>query len=346
MGIKYALKTSLMKSMIKKRKKQKPFNLTLSETFFADKDDYNINNSYYFSAHNFLKKESLYVRLAFRGISVVETWVYFQKDNKKYYLSTLYYDADKSPLNVKMIKECCYEVEFNGELVDEVGEKVNAKLKFDFTPTRPIVDFFYHSPEVRMAKAMAFESWKNGYFDNYRENNQVHYEQVGFIKGEMVVDNENIHIELDAVRDHSYGKRDWTYMNNHIWLMGVSKNKELNFSMVSYPTMTCLEVGNYFSNNDVFYVLKAEYNRGLFINDKAPENFNMKLYLTNKKQIEIKVNKITEQHYLFQDGGYLLIEGICEIEIEGEIIRGILEVGFNKDKKRYFNGHDTKEIKA
>lgn len=341
----YKAKTAFMKSVLKKRKLQKPFNLTKSENFFAKTDDYNINNSYYFSAHSNEKNESLYIRLAFRGTSVVETWVYYLKNGRSYYLDTLYYQSNESPLKVKMIKECYYEVEYNGNLTSDNNEIVNAKLKFIFEPNRQVIDFFAHTPEIRTAKAIAMHKWNNGYFDKYKENDQVHYEQVGFIKGEIVLNDEKHIIELDAVRDHSHGKRDWTYMNNHLWLMGVSANKELNFSMVSYPTMHCLEVGNYFNNEDLYFLLKAKYDRDLFIKGEAPKNFEMDLFFTNKKKVHIKVNKIDERAYLFQDGGYTLIEGICDITIDGETIRGILEVGFNKDKTRYFNGLKTKDLK-
>lgn len=334
-----------MNSILKKRKKKKPFDLEYSENFFASEDDFNINNSYYFSCHDYKKKESLYVRLAYRGTSVVETWVFFQKEDKSYYHDVLYYKTEDTPLFVKKIDTSVYEIKFKGQLKDEKGEYVSAELEFIFEPTREVVDFFYHAPTITMAKAIAFEKWSEQYFKQYQENDQVHYEQVGNVKGKILLGDESHLIDLPAVRDHSHGKRDWTYMNNHIWLMGVSKTKELNFSMVSYPTMTLLETGNYFSDKDCYYILKCDYDRNLFIKDVAPEYFEMKFKMTNKKTYIAKVKKINETPYLFQDGGYLLIEGICEIDIDGEKIRGILEVGFNKNKDRYFNGHKVKELK-
>lgn len=335
----------MMKAILKKRKKAKPFDLEKSEYFFASEDDYNINNSYYFSCHDAIKNESLYVRLAFRGTSVVETWVFFQKEDKSYHHNTLYYKASESPLSVKLLDPSHYEIEFNGKLISNDNEEVLCSLEFVFEPTKQVIDFFHHTPEIRMAKAIAQEKWSEQYFKQYQENDQVHYEQVGRAKGKIIIDDIKYDIDLSAVRDHSHGKRDWTYMNNHLWIMGVSQTKELNFSMVSYPTMSILEVGNYITGDDCYYVLKANYDRSLFIKGEVPSDFEISLKMTNKKTYKVKVHKINETPYYFQDGGYLLIEGICEMEIDGEVVRGILEVGFNKDTSRYYNGRKVEDLK-
>ena len=45
------------------------------------------------------------------------------------------------------------------------------------------------------------------------------------------------------------------------------------------------------------------------------------------------------------DGQYTLIENIAEFTIDGKTCRGILEIGFNHDRSRFFNKRNLGEIR-
>lgn len=337
----YKLKTLFMKGIIAKKQKNKPFDYEAAENFeLCDDADPTVNNSYYFSAHG--ASESLYCRLGKRSTHN-EVWFYYSVDERRYVLKDML-NRGGSPL--KVIKsEGGWYIHYCGELTREDGKAVIAEFEGEFASDQPPVDFFSHMPPVRTAKAMAGEKWNKQFFDEVQSNNQVHYEQTGRLCGALKIDGEEKKIDLPCVRDHSFGKRDWSYMNNHLWLMAVNENSQLNFSMVSYPAMTVLEVGN-FKGKDapMAYVLNASYDRELIAAGCAPEKQELSLKLDNGRTLNVSVSKTDEEVYLF--GGYKLIEGIAEFTIDGEKYRGILEVGFNEDNGRIFNGREIRKLKV
>lgn len=341
----YKLKTLLMKNVIAKKQKDKPFDYIASENYTLDQDaDPAVNNSYYFSAHGTETKESLYCRLGVRS-SHSEVWFYYANGTNRYALKTMLY-KENVPLKVDK-SENGWRIEYRGELTREDNTKAEAEFEGEFTSEAPPVDFFSHMPPIRTAKAMAGEKWSRQFFDEVQSNNQVHYEQTGRLCGTLRIDGRSIPIDLPCVRDHSFGKRDWNYMNNHLWLMAVNDTSQLNFSMVSYPAMSVLEVGNYkAANKPMAYMTEATYDRSSVVKGSVPEKLELSLTLNDKSRLHIVAEKTDEERYLFQGGDYCLIEGVGEFTINGEPFRGIIEIGFNREKSRIFNGKDIHSLKV
>ncbi len=339
----YTIKTALMKSILNKKKANQPFDYESAENFKISADaDWTMNNSYYFSAHDYNKKQSLYCRLGLRNTHS-EVWFVFI-DGDKTYVHTQNLYTENSPL--KVYKDKNWFAEFKGELTNDKGEKVNAEFKGEFISCAEPVDFFSHMATVRTAKAMAFEKWEKGYFDEVQKNNSVHYEQLGEFKGELLLNGQKVDVDLPCVRDHSYGRRDYNYMNNHVWLMAVEPESYINFSMVSYPAMTMLEVGNYKEKGkDMAFMIKADYDRGKIVKGVVPDELELTFTMADKKKVFVKAKKLFETPYPFQNGEYTLIEGVGEYQIDGKNYRGIIEVGFNKDTGRFFNGKSVKSLK-
>lgn len=341
----YKIKTLFMKRMIAKKQKAQPFNFEAGEQFtLRQEDDFTINNSYYFSAHSAQTKESLYVRLGIRNCHS-EVWFFYSDGANRYALKSMLYQ-DNAPLKV-LKSENGWRVQYEGELTRGDGQTVSAEFDAEYASDQAPVDFFGDMPPVRMAKAMAGEKWTKKFFAEVQSNNQVHYEQTGRLSGTLKLDGKVHAIDLPCVRDHSFGKRDWNYMNNHLWLMAVNDTSQLNFSMVSYPAMSVLEVGNFKAEHKpMAYVLEASYDREAISGGTMPESMALSLKLDDKRTLSVAVNKTDEETYLFQSGEYRLIEGIAEFTIDGETYRGILEVGFNQDPSRYFNGKKIRKLKV
>lgn len=342
----YYLKTKLMEKVINSRKKKNPFNYKKAESFeISEKDDKTINNSYYFSACDPLKKESLYLRLGNRGENISEVWFYYKNELEEYTYEKLYFYNEEVPLKV-FKKDGIWNISFGGLLKNNNGENIDAKFIGKFEGNNNPIDFFSNMPSIRTAKAMSLDKWSKEFFEEIQKNNQVHYEEVGKLKGILRLGNSEKEINLNCCRDHSFGKRLRSYMNNHLWLMAINDTKELNFSMVSYPSMSLLEVGNYFSSKEqVNYVLGIEYDRESLFKDGIKKNFEMKLRLDNKEELKVLVNLENTTKYDFEDKKYSLFEGIASFEINGEKFRGIYEIGFNEDRSRLFNGLDLKRAK-
>ncbi len=339
----YKIKTALMQSILKKKKAKSPFDYEAGENYaLTGKEEWVINNSYYFSAHDYDKKQSLYCRLGLRTTHS-EVWFVFMDGDKVYeHRENIY--TENSPL--KVYKQDNWKVEYEGELTSNEGKKIKASFKGEFFSNADPVDFFSHMATVRTAKAMAYEKWGGGYFEEVQKNNQVHYEQLGNLEGELKLGRTQVAIDLPCVRDHSFGRRDWNYMNNHVWLMAVAPQSYINFSMVSYPAMTMLEVGNYKEKDKpMSFMVLADYDRNQIVKGVVPDKLTMIFTLADGRKVNVKAKRLYETAYPFQDGAYTLIEGIGEYEIDGKNYRGIIEVGFNKDTKRFFNGKKVEELK-
>ncbi len=333
-----------MKSILKKKKAKEPFDYQAGENFaLTGNEEWFINNSYYFSAHDYDKNQSLYCRLGLRTTHS-EVWFVFIDGDKIYWLKDNLYTQD---LPLKIFKDGNWKIEYDGELTSLDGQKVKASFKGEFISDADPVDFFSHMATVRTAKAMAYEKWAKGYFGEVQKNNQVHYEQLGKLEGSLTLGDKDIAVELPCVRDHSFGRRDWAYMNNHVWLMAVAPESYINFSMVSYPAMTMLEVGNYKEKDkSMAFMVNVDYDREQVVKGVVPDQMEMTFTFADKRKVNIKAKKLSEIAYPFQDGEYTLIEGIGEYEIDGKDYRGIIELGFNKEEKRFFNGKKVSELKS
>ncbi len=341
----FHIKKAFMKSILNKKKKKQPFNFEQAEAFTIGKDgDGSFNNSYYFSAHSLEKDESLYTRLGLRDDGSAEVWVFFNKGTRKFYLKTMLYTVETAPL--KVFNDNGWGFSFAGALVDDNGNDADATLDCRFVSNLPVVDFFQHMPTSRTATAIAQEKWGNGYFAEVQKNNSVHYEQEGVLTGSLIIGGEKFDIDLPCLRDHSFGRRVWDYMNNHIWLAAVDKKIALNFSMVSYPVMTCLEVGHLHVNGSpVEFVTKAHYDRNEIVKNNVPENLDIELTVNDTRKMKVKAKLLHYQPYVFGNGAYKFYEGIAEFDVDGIKSRGILEIGFNKDTTRFMNGKPVDKIR-
>ncbi len=342
----YTFKKMIIASNVDKKKANQPFDFEKGESFtLTGEEGYSINNSYYFSAHSYEKEESLYVRLGLRGDSSAEIWVFYEKEGRRYVCGENASTAEDSPLKVER-EDGGWHFSYEGPLSDEEGNIHQAEIECRFVSVKKAVDFFTDMPTCRTATAMSQDKWTKTFFEEVSKNNQVHYEQEGILAGKVTIDGRENEIELNCVRDHSYGTRYWNYMNNHLWLMAVGNDYQLNFSMVSYPSMSILEVGNYREEEkDMQYMLKADWNREEAITGKVPGELNLKLRLDSKKTIDVNVRLLSETAYPFEEGEYVLHEGIAEFEVEGKKERGILEIGFNADGTRFYNGRKVKSLK-
>lgn len=335
----YNLKKKIMSRAIDKRNRQNPFDYQKAEHFSLDGvEDPRVNNSYYFSAHD--GKMSFFARLGKR-VNADETWFVVYLDDKVYSLNQEFFPQGQSPVKVEKDDEN-WAVSYQGVLND------NDEITFQatFIAKHNPIDFTSDMPAERMATGIANEKWNKAFFEQLQNvSGQCHYEQEGVLEGQLTLNGKTVDFQLPCVRDHSFGKRDWNYMNNHLWLMAVSSDRQFNYSLVSYPVMSVLEVGNYRDEAGMHYLRQAgldfhEINKGTI-----PQELSLNVLLDNGQKISVLAKKITGVTYHFQDGQYILHENIAEFVIDGNSCRGILEIGFNRDSSRYFNQRNLNSIK-
>jgi hypothetical protein len=201
-------------------------------------------------------------------------------------------------------------------------------------------------PPERMAGAIANEKWSKEFFNGLQNvSGQCHYEQEGVLEGQLTLNGKTMDFSLPCVRDHSCGKRDWNYMNNHLWLMAVSSSGQFNYSLVSYPVITALEVGNYRNESGMHYMMQADLDFRQVGKGSIPRELSFTVLLDNRQEIKVQAKVLAGITYHFKNGQYILHENIAEFRIDGQVCRGILEIGFNSESKRFFNGRDLNGIK-
>ncbi len=335
----FKLKKKIISKSIEKRIKQHPFDFQYAENFtLKDDADALMNNSYYFSAHD--EKMSVFARLGKRT-GVDETWLAVYLDGKIHTLKEEFFASGESPLRVEKDGE-----DWNLSFQGIVNDNDNILFQAKFHPGKPPVDFTTDMPAERMAVGIANERWNRTFFENLKNiSGQCHYEQEGVLEGRMTLNGESLSFSLPCVRDHSFGKRDWSYMNNHLWLMAVSPSCQFNYSLVSYPALSVLEVGHFRNGDNMHYMSRADLNLEEIIQGTVPSCLKFEMTLDNGRVINIEAEVLTGVTYYFQNGSYILHENMAEFRIDGNVCRGILEIGFNKDQSRYFNQRDLKSIK-
>ena len=339
--MKMQLKTALMKRILLSRRGKHPFNEKLAELYsLPEHAPENWNNSHYYSGHT-LSGESLYARLGLRSDGSAEVWFAYRSGDVFYSHPTMEYDdAKDSPLTVTCVdsgKE--WAVSFDGIVADQndpYKRSVRCQFSGTFLATDPIFDFAYHINPTSLAAAMAREHWSRELFQEMQENSQTHYEQNGRMTGTLVLDGKEIRLEMPTVRDHSYGKRDWNYMNKHMWLMALLDNGDMiNISMVSYPAMKRLDAGNVIFDGKTISLVETIYCEDMENDGKGPDKFHIAIKLENGRRVNVYAERETEIVYPMGGGGYILREGLGSFTVDGKKARGILEFGFNQDRTRW-----------
>ena len=334
----YHFKKQIMCRALAKRNKQNPFDYQYAENFSLEGEtDTWLNNSYYFSAHN--ENMSIFARLGKR-VHAEETWFAVYLDGKLYSLQQEFFPVGAAPVHVEKNGDG-WDLSFQGKL----NENDNAVVQATFVGNRKPIDFTSDMPAERMAAGIANETWSKAFFGQLQNvSGQCHYEQEGVLEGRLTLNGNTIDFHLPCVRDHSFGKRDWNYMNNHLWLMAVSPHQQFNYSLVSYPVMSVLEVGHYRDETGLHYMLQADLDFQRINQGTVPRELAFHMKLDNSRAIDVEAKFLTGLAYHFQDGQYILYENIAGFNIDSKRCRGILEIGFNADRNRYFNQRELKKI--
>lgn len=335
----YSLKKTIICKSIDKRVKQHPFDYHYAESFSLEGEkDPLINNSYYFSAHD--ENMSFFARLGKR-VNVDETWFALYLEGKIYSLKQEFFPNGSSPVLVEKIGEN-WTVSYQGKL----NENDETTFHATFIAHQKPIDFTSNMPAERMATGIANEKWNKAFFEQLQNvSGQCHYEQEGLLEGQLTLNGRTMDFHLPCVRDHSFGKRDWNYMNNHLWLMAVSPSRQFNYSLVSYPVMSVLEVGNYRDEAGMHYLMQADLDFQQINQGTVPRELSFHVQLDNSQSIHVAAKVLAGVTYHFQEGQYILHENIAEFSIDGKACRGILEIGFNGNRSRWFNQRKLENIK-
>lgn len=362
MSLIFRIKTGIIRAGINYKKKNHPFLLEEFEKHQLPADASPLlNNSYYFGGNN-TQGESLIFRVAFR-LNLCELFILYTRNNKFYVVDKQEYEPGACPVKVECLEPGkLWHCTFKGKMKDNAtGELFDSSFDVTYTARLPIFDSLYDADSTGMARAFAREKWNKQFFaeamssdmgmasaldrdknpdqikEEQRRNEQHHYEQTGWMKGSITIGNETFAVNLGSVRDHSFGKRDWNYMNNHIWLMAITdEGQTLNLQLVNYPRVKRIYVGytdlqeskNY-SLID-YQILEYNHNDGL-----GSDVIVVDMIFNNGQKYHVKATRDVNVLTPFDGGNFYFQEGIANFDINGIKARGTIEYGFNRDRSRW-----------
>ncbi len=347
MCLKFKIKRFFVKRNMKNKIKNKPMDIVKDE-FYTLPEDAGImqNNSFFFGGYDAKNGESLVMRLGIRNLDYREIFVLYKTKSGLLVNGKDYYGLDEVPLKVECItpnKE--WKVTFDGTLYEQ---ETNAPHKVEFsyiwTARRDAFDFFYTAQSPYMIDSSANCKWNDEFKNSVGKNEQRHYEQPGYMKGEIIIDGVKSAIDMPAGRDHSFGYRDWNDMSEHIWLFACTEKGDVfNYSLVDYNILKNCQFGICDIDKDRLLSIKKneilyyDFNDGL-----GGDEFKTKMTLEDGTVLNVKVKRVGNQKTEYQQGDYYFQEGFAEFDINGVKAFGSLEYGFNKDKSRWERGQEVK----
>lgn len=333
------LKSAILRNRLEAAKKRNPFDEQYAESYRLSPDEPpTTNNSYYFSGHD-LSGTSLLFRLALRT-DRTELWFVYHDAAAKTFVNVNMQLTASDYVEVECLEVASrWRLSFRGNVVDADDpspEPVEAVFEGEFTASAPIFEFSRHMDPAPVIRALSREKWNADFRKNLAENHQVHYEQAGGIRGTLMLDGKQIEINLPAVRDHSFGKRDWNYMDRHIWIAALMETGELfNVSMVRYPAVFELQTGYFEQGGKFRCVDSATPMDAVTMSGRVPERFAIDVLLVDGTPFHVECGCERQIAFPFAGGVYTIHEGIGRMKVNGVAARGILEFGYNRDKNRW-----------
>ncbi|MHA1853130.1 MAG: DUF7064 domain-containing protein [Candidatus Heimdallarchaeaceae archaeon] len=338
-----ALKTWIMKKLIARQNRKNPFNSQYAETYqLPDDAPEHWNNSYYFTGHE-EDGSAFLIRLAFRGTGQVETWFSLLLPQKGIYNYEKHIDvpaADGSlssgPISFELIEiGKKWKVSFNGKARElNTGEPAAIQFEGHFISDLPLYDFSTDANPLSLAKALANEKWSKKFFEEIRKNKQTHYEQAGIFKGFVKIDDAKIDLDMKALRDHSFGPRDWDYMQRHVWLIGaLDDGSYFNYSLVRYPSVKNITAGFVIKKEKVFSIVDGIKLDELYDGRTIPQDFNFWFVLEDGRRFQVKCSFEHSFSWNLNDV-YQITEGIASFELNDVKAKGIAEFGNNISRRQ------------
>ncbi|XP_019878954.1 uncharacterized protein LOC109606860 [Aethina tumida] len=233
-----------------------------------------------------------------------------------------------------------WNISFHGKMrsFDDPSKIVNVKLDGQWTSDLPWFLFELDLPSKVIAEAIALETWNKELFQALKDAHQTHYEQMGYLKVTIKIDNRVYNIKMDAFRDHSFGmKRDWTLMHRYIFHMFyLEDGTRVSLGVISQPcTSSHMTFGFMIdANKRMFAIDSCDLLLYQHAEDGTPPNNLAFTFVANKTNYEAKIKyDVTAVHYVGNDVEAKMHERFLSCEINGVKGKGISEWHYNNVNK-------------
>jgi hypothetical protein len=209
-----------------------------------------------------------------------------------------------------------------------------AKVDFEllFQADAPIVDFGVHGDSWSLAGYLAGQKWTRAWFEKLKDLSQVHYEQGGTLNGIIRVEGKTREVSLPAVRDHSFGPRNWKAMRRHVWLMALLEDgSHVNLSLVSYDFLPYMHSGYRIAKDRIEPVTRAPRFEDLPAKNTQGSSFDCS-FRVGKSETLILRCRVDDLLEYTMDGAYDFFEGLATFSLGSLKGTGICEFGHAHDE--------------
>lgn len=353
-----------MESMMAKRKKE-PFSYVDADLFtLPEGASPIINNSWFFGGDS-ADGTSMKMRLGIRSNGLAEVFlIWIGPDGRYLATDKQLYNIDECPIKVEnVIPGRDWNVWFNGDVVDmKDGSRHHVDMSFRYYARLPIFHPLLDGSTLGMSQALASMHWNKKFFKDLagdtglgevdKQIRQVHYEQTGKMEGTISIDgSSSASFSLPGIRDRAFGKRDWNYMDCHVWLVAVTeKGEACNISIVSYPhakRFFCGYMDFNLDRNETMVDYKIiSYDH---LDGKGPDRMVIDCSFAHGKCYRITTDRKYDLYTPFDGGNFYFHEAVGDFtfveipslgkepEANAPVIkaRGTIELGWNKDSSRW-----------
>ncbi len=250
--IKNALAIAMVKSGAKKRPEWQSVSLADGRVPIPEGlEEAHYNDSFVFQGAD-AQGNVLLTRLGFRdGGKEAEVWMWGAFNGERFANDKRYVkltsdanslDIAAAGLRFELVTTGEWRLTYKGTLNGKLSE-VNLKWKVDAA----MYCSADHMDPKGTALAMAEMPWSREYFNRIRSEKQVRIEQGGILTGTFKVAGRSFDVNMRGIRDHSWGKRDWTYLNRYLWtVLALDEETEIAGIKVKYLAVSPVDYGDSF----------------------------------------------------------------------------------------------------
>lgn len=323
-------------------------------------DPEHYNDSFVFQASD--EEGRLFMtRLGFRGGGrEAEVWLWMVIDGKKYVnvkeLVPLKGSDDGISIEAAGLSYHCLDDENNTWRIRYDGKmkpgNIQCKVDVTFTASSAMYHSGIHMDPMTVARAMSEMPWSREYFERLSSENQTRIEQGGQLTGTVTLGTRKHKLDMLSIRDHSWGKRDWTFINRYIWnVISFTEDVMIKGRAYNYMVYTTVDYGTTFKHlvsgwiagkDTVLPIIKATDMTNLGVDGEIPEFFLVKFKPKGGPVLHLKHHRLQpEQPWMTHDGKFEVNEAYCGARIGMSGGVGMSEFGFTMDRG-YNRPGDTK----
>lgn len=203
-----------------------------------------------------------------------------------------------------------------------------------FQATHPVVNFCRHAAAGPVARAMAAEPWSRAFFARFQEVSKVHYEQAGRLVGTLRVDGAAHTLDLLSVRDHSFGRRNWSRWERHLWWTAVlDGGAHVNVSMAQYDFLSATLIAGFYAEpladgGAIDPVVAVDPFTALGPADTPPREGSLRARTRAGRTLDVRFQAQEILDFSMDDGAYRIREHLARFDVGGVSGRGVAELGW------------------